>query len=112
MNKTTKTLIALVAGAALALSVSVPASATTLTTGAKSCPSSYDKQKSFAKYTVEHHIYSPAQFGEYWWTYNNSSTYVSNYTSWNGASGRITIKDASNSWVNGLYLSSASIYCA
>ena len=57
MNKTTKTLIALVAGAALALSVSAPASATTLTTGAKTCASpTHDKQKSFAKYTVEHHI--------------------------------------------------------
>jgi hypothetical protein len=112
VKKRTTAAVALAAGVAIALSTALPASATTITTGAKSCSSTYDRQKSNAKYSVEHKIYSPANSGEYTWNYSNSSAYVTNTTNWNNSAGRIFINDATNSWVNGPYLSSASISCA
>lgn len=107
MNKTMKSALALAVGLILAVSVSTPASAVTLTTGAKNCIPNFPKLKTNSKYSVENYAVN-AQYGgsaPVRIAFTNGSTYtvrVAYFTS---------MQSASSSWANGPYLSSASISC-
>ena len=105
MNKTTKSILALALGAILAVTAVTPASAVTITTGAKNCIPNFPKQKTNAKYTVESVAVNAQNGVQSRQSYSNGATYtvrVAYFTN---------MQSASNSWANGAYLSSASIYC-
>jgi hypothetical protein len=111
LKKSTKAAIALTMGVGIALSTTLPSSAATILTGSLNCTSN-NVQKSTAAYSVTHYIYSQHQAGGYSWSHTAGSTYVVKTTSWNGAGGKVLIRDGKNSNVSGPYLSSASMYCA
>ncbi len=105
MNKTMKPILALAVGVILAVSASTPASAVTLTTGAKNCIPNFPKLKTNAKYAVENVAVDATDHSTSRQSFTNGATYqvrVAYFTD---------MQSASSSWANGAYLSSASIYC-